>query len=668
MASLKRWEYPWLFLFWKSMKDFMDLIISKGIVKMNISTLEKLHYNKIKEIIKSYCVSGLGRELLDKLQPSNNIKQVKRMLEETSEGRNLIDASYHMPLKGIFNIAPLIDKIEKGSVLEPSELTTIDNFLRGCRKVKIFIEDKEGYAPTLSAYGKSITELEYIEEEIETSIKGSIVDSNASKELKRIRRHIESCEEKIKERLDKFIRSSANKEYIQEFFISQRNGRYTIPIKASYKNQVQGSIVEVSSKGTTVFIEPSSVSKYTTELTTLKSEESMEEYRILATLTDMIFERIKELKINIEVIAEYDMILAKAKHSKDIDGIQPILNNHGYINIIKGRYPLIKNAVPLDFNIGNDYRTLIITGPNAGGKTVVLKTVGLLTLATQSGFHIGAESGSEIAIFEKIFVDIGDDQSVENALSTFSSHVKNLSGILKESNKNTLLLLDEIGSGTEPNEGAALAIAILEEFYHKGCITIASTHYGEIKNFSQNHSDFENAAMEFQRETLDPLYKLSIGKSGNSNALYISKKMGIADRIIDRTRKYIETKSYNYELLRDSKITKNKEVDNYSEESYNYEKGDRVIILDKKLPGVVYKEKDEFNNVIVFLDGEFIEVNYRRLKLEVSAGELYPEGYDLNQIFIAYKERKLEHDIERGSKKALKKIQKESKKGIVNNK
>lgn len=646
----------------------MGLIISKGIVKMNISTLEKLHYNQIKEIVKSYCVSGLGRELLDKLQPSNNIKQVKRMLEETSEGRRLIDASYHMPLKGIFNITPLIEKIEKGSVLEPSELTTIDNFLRGCRKVKVFIKDKEGYAPTLSAYGESITELKYIEEEIEISIKGSIVDSNASKELKKIRRHIESCEDKIKEKLDKFIKSSANKEFIQESFISQRNGRYTIPIKASYKNQVQGTIVEVSSKGTTVFIEPNSISKYTTELTTLKSEEAMEEYRILATLTDMIFERIKDLKINIEIISEYDMILAKAKHSKDIDGIQPILNNRGYINIIKGRYPLIKDAVPLDFNIGNDYRTLIITGPNAGGKTIVLKTVGLLTLATQSGFHIGAEVGSEIAIFDNIFVDIGDDQSVENALSTFSSHVKNLSGILRGSNKNTLLLLDEIGSGTEPNEGAALAIAILEEFYHKGCITVASTHYGEIKNFSQSHPDFENAAMEFEKETLDPLYKLSIGKSGNSNALYISKKMGISDRIIERTRKYIETKDYNYELLKESKLIKDKEVESNVEKIYNYVKGDRVIVLDEKLSGVVYKEKDEFNNIIVFIDGKFIEVNYKRLKLEVSASELYPEDYDLNQVFVAYKERKLEHDIERGSKKALKKIQKESKKGIVNNK
>ncbi len=627
---------------------------------MNNSTLEKLHYSELKEIVKSYCVSGLGRELLDKLKPCNNIKQVERMLNETSEGRRLIDASYHMPLKGVFNITPLIEKMEKGAALEPSELITVDNFLRGCRKVKEFIKDKEGYAPTLSAYGENITELKYIEEEIENSIKGSIVDSNASKELKRIRRHIDNCDLKIREKLDKFIKSSANKEYIQEFFISQRNGKYTVPIKASYKNQVEGAIIEVSSKGTTVFIEPYSVSKYTAELATLKAEESMEEYRILATLTEMIFERNKEIKINIEVISEYDMILAKAKYSKDIEGIKPILNNHGYINIINGRYPLIKNVVPLDFAIGNDYRSLIITGPNAGGKTVVLKTVGLLTLAVQSGFHIGAEEGSEIAVFDKVFVDIGDDQSVENALSTFSSHVKNMGEILKESNKNTLLLIDEIGSGTEPNEGAGLAIAILEEFYHKGCITVASTHYGEIKNFSENHPDFENAAMEFKKETLEPLYKLHIGKIGDSNALYISKKMGVNDNIIKRARDYIENKNYNYELLKGSKISKQKDKEFSNKEEYMYKQGDRVILLDKNLSGIVYEEKDRLNNVIVFLNGKFLEINYKRIKLECSAEELYPEDYDFNQLFISYKERKLEHDIERGSKKALKKIQKES--------
>lgn len=625
---------------------------------MNKSTLEKLHYYKLKEIIKGYCVSGLGKALIDKLEPTDNMKIVEQRLEETSEGRRLLDVSYHIPLEGIFDVVPLIEKIDKGASLDPNELVMISNFLRGCRKVKLFIKDKEGYAKTLSSYGENITDLSYIEEEINNSIKGSTVDSNASKELKKIRRHIDICEGKIKERLEKFLKNSANREYIQESFISQRNGRYTIPIKAAFKNQVQGTIIETSAKGLTVFIEPNVITKYTTELATLRIEESIEEYRILSTITEMIYERIRDLKINIEVISEYDMIWAKAKYSREINGIKPKINNHGYIKIIKGKYPLIKDGVPLDFEIGEDYRSLIITGPNAGGKTVVLKTVGLLTLATQSGFHIGAKEGTEISLFNKIFVDIGDDQSVENALSTFSSHVKNLAQILKESNKSTLLLFDEIGSGTEPNEGAALAIAILEECYHKGCITVASTHYGEIKNFSKEHPDFENAAMEFKKDTLEPLYKLSIGKSGDSNALYISKKMGIDDNIIEKARKYIDSKEYNYDLVKESNISK-KKIQNSTIEYNLYSIGDKVKLLDNNKEAIVYKEINELNNITVLCDGEFIEVNYKRLKLEIKAEDLYPAGYDLNQLFVSFKERKLERDIERGSKKALKKIRKE---------
>lgn len=630
---------------------------------MNKETLEKLHYYELKEIIKGYCVSGLGKRLIDKLEPSSNIKVVNQRLNETSEGRALIDASYHMPLKGIFNILPLIDKMEKGTSLEAADLTMMSNFLSGCRKVKLFIKDKEGYAPTLSAYGENISDLNYIEEEINISIRGSMVDSNASKELKKIRRHIDICEGKIKERLDKFLKNSENKEYIQEFFVSQRNGKYTIPIKAAYKNQVQGTIIEASSKGTTVFMEPNVISKYTSELNVLKAEEAVEEYKILATLTDMLFERIKDLKMNIDVISEYDMILAKAKYSKEIGGIKPKLNDHGYIKIVKGKYPLIKNSVPLDFEIGENYRGLIITGPNAGGKTVVLKTIGLLTLEVQSGFHIEAAEGTELSIFNNVFVDIGDNQSVENALSTFSSHVKNLAEIIKKSTKSTLLLFDEIGSGTEPNEGSALAIAILEELYHKGCITIATTHYGEIKNFSEEHPDFENAAMEFEKETLEPLYRLSIGKVGDSNALYISKKMGLNNSIIDKARKYIDNKNYNYNLIKDSKIIKSKE-EQVIEDSYEYCVGDKVILLENNEAAIVYKERDRLNNVTVLCNKEFIEVNYKRIKLELKASELYPEGYDLNQLFVSFKERKLKRDIERGSKKALKKIRKESLKGF----
>ena len=627
---------------------------------MDKMTLEKLNYDELKELVKGYCVSGLGKALIDKLEPSNNLKIVNRRLDETSEGRRLLDASYHIPLVGIFNVVPYIEKIEKGASLDPEDLAIMSDFLRGCRKVKLFIKDKEGYAPTLSSYGESITDLSYIEEEINRCIRGSIVDSNASKELKKIRRLIDDCENKIKEKLDKFLKNSENKQYIQEFFISKRNGKYTIPIKSSYKNYVQGTIVESSSKGTTVFMEPTTISKHTSELAILKVEESMEEYKILGMLTEMLNEKIREIKINIEVIAEYDMIWAKAKYSNDINGIKPKLNEYGYIKIVDGKYPLLKNPVPLNFEIGNDYRALIITGPNAGGKTVVLKTVGILTLATQSGFHIPAKEGTEISVFNKIFVDIGDNQSIENALSTFSSHVKNLADIIKQSSKSTLLLFDEIGSGTEPNEGAALAIAILEELYYKGCITIATTHYGEIKNFSGEHPHFENAAMEFKKDTLEPLYKLHIGRSGDSNALYISKKMGISDSIIEKTKKYIETKKYNYDLINSSKLTKKKEEIQEVDSKYNYCIGDKVILLDNNESAIVYKELDELNNLTVFYKGEFIDINYKRIKLEISASELYPEGYDLNQLFTSYIDRKLEHDIARGSKKALKKIRKNS--------
>ena len=583
---------------------------------MDKISLDKLNYYDLKEIVKSYCVSGLGKTLIDKLEPSSNLKVVNRRLDETSEGRKLLDVSYHLPLEGIHNIFPLIDKMDKGGVLEPSDLTMVSDFLRGCRKVKMFLKDKEGYAPTLCSYAENISDLSYIEEEINISIRGSVVDSNASKDLKKIRKQIDTCEGKIKEKLDKFLRNSSNKECIQEFFISQRNGRYTIPIKAAYKNKVAGSIVEVSSKGTTVFMEPDIVSKFTSELNVLQAEESMEVYKILAILTEMIYQRIKDLKINVEVISEYDMIWAKAKYSLDIQGIKPKINDYGYTKILKGRYPLIKNGVPLDFEIGKDYRTLIITGPNAGGKTVVLKTLGMLTLAVQSGFHIGAKEGTEISIFQDVFVDIGDNQSVENALSTFSSHVQNLARIIKESGKSTLLLFDEIGSGTEPNEGAALAIAILEELYHKGCITVATTHYGEIKDYSHNHPDFENAAMEFKN------------------------------------------KDYNYATIKESKKKKVKEVES-EEKYYDFSVGDKVLLLDKNDSAIIYKGRDEFNNVVVLYDKEFIEVNYKRVKIELKAEELYPEGYDLNQLFVSYKDRKLERDIERGSKKALKKLRKE---------
>lgn len=630
---------------------------------MNTMTFEKLQYNELKDIVKSYCVSGLGKELLNKLEPSTSIKVVRNRLNETTEARAILDAEGHVPFFGISNIASTIQKLEKGMILDPEELVSVSDFLRGCRKIKKFMLDKEFFAPVLASYANSMTEYKSIEEEINFSIKGNSIDAAASKELKRIRNNIDSVDGKIKERLTKFLNSSANKKFIQEFFISKKDDRYTIPIKSSYKNQVAGSIIEASAKGSTVFIEPHKVTKLNAELAGLKAEEAVEEYQILATLSGMVLENIYSIKINMELISQYDMVFAKAKFSKSIDGIEPKLNDHGYIHLVNCKHPLLTGqVVPLNFKIGQEYRSLIITGPNAGGKTIVLKTIGLLTLATMSGLHIAGDKGTEIAIFENVFVDIGDNQSIENALSTFSSHMKNLSEIMRMSNNNTLLLFDEIGSGTEPNEGAALAISILEELYFAGCITVASTHYGEIKRFSEMHDDFMNAAMQFNSETLEPLYKLVIGKSGESNALWIANKMNVKEHVLKRAKEYMGNKEYALEKVNESKIRKPKFVQEKRESHYEYKIGDRVNLLDHDDFGIIYKEKDNFYNVVVYYNGEFVEVNVKRITLEVAAKELYPEGYDLNTLFVDYKERKMQHDIERGSKKALRKIQKEIRK------
>ena len=628
---------------------------------MNENTFEKLEYNELKELVKSYCVSSLGKALFDKQAPSSNLKVVEHRLKETTEARKILDSGAKMPFMNVSNIDFLVDKVEKGIILTAEELVYVNDFLRGCRRIIDFMSTKEFLAPTLSSYVNSMTELRSLEEEISIAIKNNRVDSHANKELKRVRSFIDGNEMKIKDKLNKYINS--NKNYVKEGIISVKNDRYTVPIKASYKNQVNGTIIELSSKGTTAYVEPSVVRKLSDELEGLKAEESMIEYQILATLTGIINDNLHTININIDLIAQYDMINARARFSKSIDGISPHINDYGKIKLLDCKHPLLTgDIVPLDFDIGKDYRSLVITGPNAGGKTIVLKTIGLITLATMSGFHISASEDTEVAVFDQIFVDLGDNQSLENALSTFSSHMKNLSDILPKANNNTLLLFDEIGNGTEPNEGAALAIALLEEFYHKGCITVATTHYGEIKRYSEMHSDFMNAAMQFNQETLEPLFQLQIGKSGDSNALWISRKMKVPEHVLTRAEKYMVDKEYGLEVLDQNKVKKEKIIETTPTDTTLYEKGDRVKLLDYNDFGLVYELQDKFSNVTVYYQNEMIDVNKKRLKLEQKAKDLYPDDYDLDALFTDYQTRKWQHDIERGSKKALRKIEKEIKK------
>ncbi len=630
---------------------------------MNNNTFEKLGYYELKEKVKEYCISGLGKLLMDHQKPQTNMVMVRKRLKETTEAKNIINNSNHIPFNGISDINHLIDKITKGEILDPDELTRVSDFLRGCRVVKKFMKQQEFYAPTLSEYALSLTEFEDIEVEINDAIRNNRVDSNASKELAKTRRLILNAESKIEEKLDKFLSSSNHKKYIQEFYVSKRNDKYVIPIKATYKNNVDGVIVDVSPKGSTVFMEPSSVSKLNNELIQLRYEEKAQEYQVLAYLTGMVVEAVKGIHINLELIATYDMVFAKAKYSIAVKGIEPKVNDIGCIHIINGKHPLLEECVPLNFKIGKDKRTLVITGPNAGGKTVALKTIGIMTLAIQLGLHIEADPESELSVFDHIFVDIGDNQSIENALSTFSSHIKNIAQIINKANNASLILFDEIGTGTEPNEGASLAIAILEELYHQGSITVATTHYADIKEYAMKHPEFENAYMKFNPDTLEPLYQLVIGDSGESNALWISRKMGLKESVLGKAKSYINHKAYNYAVVKESKIKKNLESSEVLEEKAEekLEVGDKVMLLDDKKEAIVYKEKDKYNNIEVFVENEFKTIHIKRVELLIRKDQLYPPGYDLESLFVSFDKRKLERDIQRGSKKTMKKIYKDIK-------
>ncbi len=625
---------------------------------MNEQTLDKLQYNELIQRVERYCISGFGRNLLRKQRPTNHLQTVRKRLQETSEARAILDATSHIPFIGVSDMEPLIGKISRGIQLEASELEAVAEFFRGARKLKRFMAEQTFFAPLLSAYAGEMSEWRHIEEDITAAIRAGRVLDEASKELKRIRKQIDILEGRIEERLNKFLKSAANREVIQDGFVTKKHDRFTIPIKASYKHKIAGTIVDTSNRGTTVFIEPEAISKLNAVLVVKRTEEAVEVYQVLATLTGMVAEALPTIEATLDVIAQYDMVFAKGKYSQAIDGIAPRVNAVGKIRLKQVRHPLLEGAVPLDFSLGETYRGLIITGPNAGGKTVVLKTIGLLSLMTMSGLHIPAHPDTDISTFDDVFVDIGDNQDMGSALSTFSAHMHNVANIMQKAGKRSLLLFDEIGSGTEPNEGAALAIAILEEAYKRGCLVVASTHYGEIKAYSETHPDFMNAAMQFDPDTLEPKYRLLIGQSGDSNALFIARKMKLPASILQQAERYMHDKTYDQSLVDSSRLTQ-EVIRPVVEPDERFEKGDRVRLLETNQVGLVYAMDESLRRVTVYVDGVSGDYPLRRVRLEAKAIDLYPAGYDLETLFIDYRDRKEAHDFARGSKKALRRVEKE---------
>ncbi|GAA2904965.1 endonuclease MutS2 [Enterococcus pseudoavium] len=618
---------------------------------MNNQTIIKTQFNEIKKQLTSYAISSLGKKLIETSRPHTKLSVVEKRLTETTEAKQLLETNLHVPFMGLQNIEHLTNQLEKGFVLTPQELLEYADFLRSLRLIQQFFVKNQSLAPLLSRYAQGLSNFNEIETEIYQVIRnGQIIDS-ASRELRRARRDIAETQEKIQELLKKFIRQ--NKEKLQEAIITKRNDIFTVPVKTAHKKQIQGTIVELSSKGTTAYIEPSNVSRWNEQLTYHKMVEEAEVYQILASLTGLLAESLPLIQKNIEVIAEFDQIFARGKYSRELKGITPRINADGYIELIAARHPLLDDPVPLNLTIGKEYRGLTITGPNAGGKTVVLKTVALMSLMTMIGLQIPAQAGTEIAIFEQIFVDIGDAQSIENALSTFSGHMQNIAEILRQASKNSLILLDELGSGTEPNEGAALAIAIMEEFYQKGSILITTTHYGEIKRFAEQHADFVTAAMDFDAEHLTPKYRLLIGQTGESNALWIAKKMAISEQVIAKAQLYFTERNYAT-TKKNFKTKTQKQTTVATEETYY--RGDKVFLLEQQKSALVYQEIPFTDQLAVYLADQFIEVPKRRVRLEYRAADLYPADYPVDNLFEAFEIRKERRDIERGSKKAQRKL------------
>ena len=530
---------------------------------MNYKSLTTLEYDKIIDRLVSFAASDKAKERLKKLVPMTDIHDINAALSETSDALSRVYAKGAVSFGGVHDIGASVKRLEIGSSLNTVELLHISSLLTAAARVKNYYEDT---TDSLTGYFHALEPLTPLNTEIKRCILSEDeISDDASANLRSIRRQKVLAAERIHTELNKMLNSSSVRNCLQDFVITSRSGRYCLPVKAEYKSQVPGMVHDQSATGSTLFIEPAAVVKLNNDIRELELKEQAEIEAILAELSAKASEFTDELLTDFQVLTTLDFIFAKAQMSKQYKCSCPVMNTNNYINIKKGRHPLIDphKVVPIDIYLGKDFNLLIIPGPNTGGKTVSLKTVGLLTLMAQSGLHIPALDHSELAVFDNVFADIGDEQSIEQSLSTFSSHMTNTVSILKEADAHSLILFDEIGAGTDPTEGAALAISILNDLHKRGITTMATTHYSEIKVYALTTDGVENACCEFDVESLRPTYRLLIGIPGKSNAFAISKKLGLPDYIIKDASARMDADDVQFEdLLSDlehSRITIEKE-------------------------------------------------------------------------------------------------------------
>lgn len=555
---------------------------------MNIKALKTLEFNKIIDKLCEFSTCPGGLDLCKNIVPMYDIKEIEKAQTETSDALTRILRSGSLSFSGTRNILESLKRLEVGASLSITELLNISSVLKVTSRAKSFSRREESAAEdSINYMFEALEPLTPLNNEITRCIiSEEEISDDASPTLKNIRRHIKQANGQLHEQLNSIVNSSTTRTYLQDNVITMRNGRYCIPVKQEYKNQVAGMVHDQSQTGSTVFIEPMAVVNLNNKLKELAIKESEEIEVILAELSAKCSENIDLLECNYKMLVNLDMIFAKAAYSKSIKGSKPDFNTHGYINIKEGRHPLIPadKVIPINIYLGKEFDLLIVTGPNTGGKTVSLKTVGLLTLMGQAGLHIPAYDGSELALFREVYADIGDEQSIEQSLSTFSSHMKNIVEILEHADSESLVLFDELGAGTDPVEGAALATSVLSFLHNMHIRTMATTHYSELKVFALSTDGVENASCEFSLETLQPTYHLLIGIPGKSNAFAISSKLGLPEYIIEDARKRIDSDNVTFEeIISDLENSKHIiEQERNEIETYKKEIEDLKNALEKK--------------------------------------------------------------------------------------
>ena len=625
-----------------------------------------LEFEKIIQKLEESVYSEGAKEKVRNLAPMLKETEVKARLKETTEARLLIEKCGNPPLTDQEGIEAYMEAAQRGECLSPEQLEKIAINLTAVRRLKDYLCRGKSYELSLPYYEENLDALDEVREELNDKIRGGRVDDYASKLLKSLREGIDRQEAKMREKADSVIR--ANKECMSDSFSTIRNGRICVPVKKEYKFRISGSVIDKSSTGNTLFIEPAAAARIYEELQEMKIDEENEERRILYTLTAMLSDKAEIIRENTRVTEKLDFIFGKGKLSLLMDGTEPVINTRRRIQITNGRHPLMNRevSVPLNFKMGNGINGVIITGPNTGGKTVAIKTVALNCLMAQCGLHVSCEK-AEICLNNQILCDIGDGQNLSENLSTFSAHITNVLDILRKANEESLVIMDELGSGTDPTEGMGIAIAILEELKKSGALYLVTTHYPEVKSYAEREESVVNARMTFDKESLKPLYRMVIGEAGESCALYIAKKLGMPGGMLKRAAQAAygtentvakntgEAFEDNFsedipeELIKErtAHISRQKSSGSANELTDKFQIGDSVMIYPDKKLGIVCEKVNEKGVLRVQLPNKKIYINHKRVKLHVKAQELYPEDYDFSIIFETVENRKARHQMER---------------------